>query len=144
MSSLAAALHERQPEELEVLSLYGNLMESNEAVSAWGAQEGASHADVTMSIARLSFMVNQVPLVALYLTGDDAAPLRQHVVPLLISLSHNITLKVLNISDQHGGDVVAFTLSEMVKINTVLQVRARLARSGGDGLVASRRGDVVC
>lgn len=45
---------------------------------------------------------------------DDAgSALKQLLVPLIIGLTYNTSLRVLNVSGQGGGDAVAFTLAQV-------------------------------
>ena len=136
---LVAALHERRPVELEVLSLYGNLVDKNDsnlssAVSSLVSQEpSVKLRDTMMCFSKLSFMVNHVPLVALYLTGDEASPFREFLVPLIVSVTYNTTLKV----DTHQRHCFSKALEITEEQRTCYQTYCSTSTSSSDATSSS-------
>lgn len=71
---LCAALASRNPAELRVLSLRGNLL-------APGGREVPSSPELTSALSQLTFTVNALPLVALHLVRNSQLTARACVTP---------------------------------------------------------------
>ncbi|KAK3281164.1 hypothetical protein CYMTET_11029 [Cymbomonas tetramitiformis] len=100
---------------LRLLSLEGNV----KIGLLSGFTQAASLSKLSTSVASLAC---QMSLQALYLTGDDDHFLLENLVPMLVALSFNNSLRILNIANNRGGDSIATTLAVALRSNKVLEM----------------------